>query len=34
MGLMADKTILFHRGMLPHERPSLFGVAFVTEFIE
>jgi hypothetical protein len=34
MGFMADKTILFHRGMLPQEGASLFCVAFVTKFIE
>ncbi len=34
VGLMAGETILFHRRMLPQERPSLIGVTFVTEFIE
>ena len=34
VGLMTSKTIFFHRRMFPHERSSLFGVAFVTELIE
>ena len=34
MGLVADETILFHRRMLPHEWPSLLGVAFIAQFID
>ena len=30
---MAVQAILIHRGMGPHERSSLLGVALVTEFI-
>ena len=33
MGYMAGETILFHRGMLPHEGPPLFCVAFIAEFV-
>jgi len=34
VGLMADQTILLHRRMLPHERPSLFGVALKAELVD
>jgi hypothetical protein len=33
MGLVADQAALLHRGMLPHKRPSFFGVAFVTKVV-
>jgi hypothetical protein len=33
MGYMAGQTIFFHRGMLPHEWPALFCVAFEAEFV-
>lgn len=32
--LMADQTVLLHRRMFPHERPSLFRVALKAEFID
>jgi hypothetical protein len=34
MGLVADQAALIHRWMFPHERPSFFGMAFVTEVID
>jgi hypothetical protein len=34
VGFMTGKAVLRHRRMLPHERPSLFGMAFVTELID
>jgi hypothetical protein len=34
MGFMADQAALLHRGMLPHKRPSFFGVAFVTKVVD
>jgi hypothetical protein len=33
VGYMAGQTILFHRGMLPHEGTALFCVAFIAEFV-
>jgi hypothetical protein len=33
VGSMAAQAVLFYRGVLPHEGTSLFGMAFVTEFI-
>ena len=34
MGLVAVQAVLLHRNMLPHKRPSFFGMAFVTEFVD
>jgi hypothetical protein len=34
MGHMADQTILHHRDVLPHKRPSLFRMAFEAELID
>jgi hypothetical protein len=31
---MTVQTILFNRGMLPHEGTSFFCVAFVAEFVD
>ena len=33
MRYMAGQTILFHGGMLPHEWPALFCMAFIAEFV-
>jgi hypothetical protein len=34
VGFMAGEAVLRHRRMLPHERPSFFCMAFVTELID
>jgi len=34
MGFVADQAVLFHRRMLPHERPPFFRMAFETEFVD
>jgi len=34
VGFVTGKAVLLNRRMLPQERSSLFGVAFVTELIQ
>jgi hypothetical protein len=33
VNIMAVKTVLFHRRMLPHKRPPFVSMAFVAKFV-